>query len=478
MDVVVNEATYSLPCRSFFIDYSVTDRRQLPVVKEFVVRFLFYIGSCPAETLQGFFGFTGPELHDVLADLERDNLITWEEGEIALTNYTKGRFEAVDGKRVPRFFSVVDELDHVSFDLVSFRLITGRSSGKNGPGNVDIRLDPRQLQHVRERAQEAFDLRFSEFLEKQKKLDRFETSRELYKINSVVPKSDFALPVKVEFSVESTEAREVVPRYADEWMEEFDYDQSILGPVHASVADAPRLSNAKTRSVEEYLAATGDPVTREFVHQGVLDVRAFVDAASRNRFMFDKDTRALVGNLYTETNMNLITGLLGGAEGREKLRAKGGLWSVCPDGKLWGRTAALQALVSEINARFDSRYRPGRIVLCLAVESLVEARKLDNFYNSAGAALQGTVAPFCNTDTEVLVIPGVLAVSLFHAKQPSFGGLSVPVGFASTNPEVMAALQERVQEWTEDASNLNTYLKRGKPKPEEKANAVVTRLFE
>ena len=99
MDIVINEVTFSLPVRSFLIDYSVSQHRQLPVVKEFVVRFIFSIERCMPEIIQVFFGFSTNELLVVLSDLEEEKLTQWDENNnVLLTNYAKQRFEQINGK--------------------------------------------------------------------------------------------------------------------------------------------------------------------------------------------------------------------------------------------------------------------------------------------------------------------------------------------------------------------------------------------
>jgi len=37
MKIQLNKVCYGLPAKSFFIDYTVSQKRQLPVVKEFIV---------------------------------------------------------------------------------------------------------------------------------------------------------------------------------------------------------------------------------------------------------------------------------------------------------------------------------------------------------------------------------------------------------------------------------------------------------
>ena len=82
MKVLINEASFSLPAKAFNIDFAVVEKRQLPVVKEFVVRFIYSIEQCNPELIANFFGFKANEITDVLEDLEIEGLICWEDGDV------------------------------------------------------------------------------------------------------------------------------------------------------------------------------------------------------------------------------------------------------------------------------------------------------------------------------------------------------------------------------------------------------------
>ena len=111
MEFVINEVTYSLPCRSFVIDYAVSEKRKLAVVKEFTIRLLYSLKGITPEKIASYFGFTVDETQVVLASLQEERLIKWDDGSVELTTYAYDRFEEVNGKAEPRFFEVEDKID-------------------------------------------------------------------------------------------------------------------------------------------------------------------------------------------------------------------------------------------------------------------------------------------------------------------------------------------------------------------------------
>ncbi|MDN3436442.1 hypothetical protein QMA03_18905 [Pseudoalteromonas sp. APC 3356] len=129
MEFVINEVTYSLPCRSFVIDYAVSEKRKLAVVKEFTIRLLYSLKGITPEKIASYFGFTADETQVVLASLQEERLIKWDDGSVELTTYAYDRFEEVNGKAEPRFFEVEDKIDSVTFDLLSYKLVAESSSG-------------------------------------------------------------------------------------------------------------------------------------------------------------------------------------------------------------------------------------------------------------------------------------------------------------------------------------------------------------
>ncbi len=254
MEFIINEATYSLPCRSFVIDYAVSQKRKLAVVKEFTIRLLYALRDVSPDKIANYFGFTIEETQIVLADLQEEKLIKWDDGNVTLTSYAHDRFEQVNGRAEPRFFEVEDQIDNVTFDLLTFKLISNSASGSISPNNMEIPLPESAMGNLTEKAKSAFDLQFNSFLEKAKGVDTYSDGTELYKINQVYNRNDRLLPVKVQYIITSESVQHPTIRYADKWMDEWDEDKSLYAAICTQSESSSIVQSNLGTALEEYLA--------------------------------------------------------------------------------------------------------------------------------------------------------------------------------------------------------------------------------
>ncbi len=482
MDIVINEVTYSLPSRSFLIDFSLSQKRQLPVVKEFVVRYLFIQEMVEPDLIAGFFGFSTSELYNVLEDLSEERLVEWDSSSVKLSQYAAERFEEVDGKAIPRFFEVSDEKDVIKFDLLSYRLITERSDGYNSPSNIEVKLSADSYKHSTQKAQRAFDEQFVEYLEKIKQVDVFNDSSELYKINSVVQKDEVMLPIKVRYFIDSESVNHPYVEYADSWLEDWDKDKEILSEINISVNEDTKnkVNQNQEITAREYIAGNADPILGRYISGGAVNYVDLFGDYEESRGVIDLKTRMLVGNIYIKENRDKIFGLLNEGYGeKNKIPAKGGLWNVWTDNKIWGRTIEVESFVRDLKLRFDSRYKPGQIALCLSADSFQEGYALEKIYKRANLPLQGISIPYVNTQTEILWIPGVLFTCLFHIEDNNFGNQTIPVGYATTDPDRIAQVASNVANWIKDESSTNDYFERRGVKEEKKVfTNIILKLLE
>ncbi|MCX8990843.1 hypothetical protein NLN88_23550, partial [Citrobacter portucalensis] len=174
MKIQLNKICFGLPSKAFFIDYTVSQKRQLPVVKEFIVRLLHSLESANIQTLRNFFGFTDKEIQAVLDDLLEESLIKWDEDKVALSHYALNSFVEVDGNMLPRFFEVAEKTDTVHFELHDFRILPNIIK-RGSPGNLNITLSLSDdcYRDLNQKAQSSFDSHFQQFREIVKQEDIF-----------------------------------------------------------------------------------------------------------------------------------------------------------------------------------------------------------------------------------------------------------------------------------------------------------------
>ena len=482
MEILINTVTFALPVRQFLVDYAVTKQQQLPVVKEFVVRFIFTLQECHPDAIQQFFGMSSKELYTVLSNLREERLIVWENDQIRLSQYALSRFESIGNSYIPRFFEIADQIDSVTFELLSYKMISDFAGGRWYPGNIELCLEPEAYKGTAEKAASAFDQKFTSFLERVKDIDTFSDHTSLYKINSVTPRGDQQLPIQANFYADLPSLKRPIIEYADDWVEEWDDDQTVMSAINKTLSGSKSTQiRSQDQEIREYLQSSFDPFLGECISRDGIDLNRVVLASNAEPDP-EAETYMLFGNLYTPDNSSLILKLLdelqtqGVDEGRQKLDANGIIWSVSQDDKLWGRSREFSDFIEALNERLDGRRSPGKVVLGLEVNSPQEAQKIQDIYNFSRPEFQGVDTPFINRDSEILLVPDCLVACLFHIEHQEFGALTVPIGYVSTDLKYVRAVQSKVKAWVANERKFNSYFSRSYSRDEFK-NLLISKVL-
>lgn len=467
MDFIVNEATFSLPCRSFIIDYSVSQKRKLAVVKEFTIRLLYSIHEISPDQIAEYFGFSTEEMQVMLVALQEERLIEWDEGNVKLTSYANERFEQVDGKSVPRFFEVTDQIDTVTFDLFTFKLLIGTPSGSISPNNMEILLPSEAMGHLTEKAKSAFDKNFYIFLEKVKKVNIYSENTELYKINQVFNRFDSLVPIKIQYVINSTSPNQPTIQYADKWMDEWDDDKSLYAAVSAQKDFVPTPGCDLSIAFGEYIRISRDPSSAIFFKGENFDFSAVMDTYSQKNGVYDLETRMLIGNLYTPKNKDVVQSMIDYKFGENNVvSTNGAIWCIDPADKIWGRGPELEIFMSSIESRFDEREKPEKTILVSQVDCPQSAFTKKERYGITGANFQGVNKMPGNSQCEILLIPNVLVACIFHFTIEDYYPLTLPIGYVSTNVDRIARVQQDLTTFFNNPALTNAYFERKNVKEE------------
>jgi len=476
MEIVLNEATFSLPCRTFNFNYSITDKRQLPVVKEFVVRLLYTLERCELDLITSYFGFSQDEMNYVISDLLDEKLVFWEDENdnlLALTQYAKGRFENVNGCAIPRFFKVIEQSELVSFDLHSFKLISNdiKAAGGEYRGNLELHLPKESYSGVHDRASSAFDEQFMMFLEKVKNINTFRNATQLYKINNVSTKYDKFIPIKIKYLIDSNDPRNSIMKYADSTIDEWDDERKLFSNIDAVVSECVQPAKTTTDIFTEYLRNTDDPLLGEFWVNDKLELPLLLEKQKIDKGIIDAETCRLIGNLYTSENKNLINRLIENKEGRRgTISSPGAIWSITPQEKLWGRGQEIASMVRSLEERFSKGSRNKGVVLLMPSSNPQEAFSMSNIFSPITKNIQGVHNPWCNSQTEILLIPNVLVACLIHFNAGD-DGITIPLGFVSTNDSIISDISKNIHDWSMMGHNINDHF-------EKRDNKVENTIFE
>jgi hypothetical protein len=458
MNIIICSATVEIPTRTFWINYSVRKRTNFPVVKEFLLRLIFTLESCSSSTLRDFFGFDDAEISAMISELEGEKLIKWESGLIELTNYSKENFENVQGSNLqkPRYYEVVEETDRVGFELLTFSIIAEKTVGSRSNKNLEVLLPKEDLRNLKERAEKEFDRQFDWFREKAKKVDIYNDDSELYQINSISTHDDSTIPLKVRFLISVAEPDSLKIEFVDQWVNDWDYEGKITSAIQNATSLNKVSAFSSQKSLKEYYEATLDPILALGLSTTLM---RYCDPQYSVTVLDDTDAKVLVGAIIEEKNSSLILKLLDMVRQEKKIKASGVLWIGSPKEKVWARSSAIDEFSEKVATRLDSRTSSGQLSMLLAAENKKEAYKLNRLYSSKAIRVSEVSSPFINHDTEILLVPGLMVVSLMHMRKENFGHCTMPVGFVSFAPKYIDPIQNRIAKWLSSEIEIHQHHK-------------------
>ena len=469
MRIQLNKVCFGLPMKSFFMDYTVSKKRELPVVKEFVIRLIYSLTSTTLDTIQGYFGLTSREILAIVDDLQEENLIEWEDGKVKLTYYAMSKFTEEDGNLRPTFFEVTDETSSVEFELYSFRMLSSdvRRSGTQD-FTISLNLPDECYGNQLNKAQNSFDTNFNLFRELVLKEDVFSEIKELYKINQVSDRYDSTLPLEVEYFVDTDSPHILKMEYVSNTVDEWDEDKSFFSLMDSTIEVGARKD--QHGSFNDYLDASSDPLLVQYWDDNArtLNLKALINHYENGLTKLNDDTFMLLGNFYTESNREILAARLESIF-KDKPENSGLIWLTNSESKTWGKTTNLSKLVDEIYNLFDKRKRNSKVVLGVACESRQESMAIrNNFWKLSNAELMDLPAKFGGEDAEFMIIPGLMVASLFHLQLNDQRDISLPVGYVTFEPKLVSEVSNKLQDWTTLQPKYNDFFENKGVKEDQK----------
>lgn len=474
MKIQLNKICFGLPAKSFFMDYTVSQKRQLPVVKEFIVRIIHSLSSVSVDSLQHYFGFSDTEIRAALDDLLEESLIEWHEDKISLSNYASSHFLEVNGQMLPRFFEVTDKVDTVHFEMHGFKMIPN-SIKKGGGGNqwISLSLSSDCYKNLSSKAQNAFDTNFQQFRELVKGEDIFTERQELYKINHVTHKYDAIIPIEVEYYIDSSSPTELKTEYLSTAVDEWDSAKSLFTVMDKAIPTVK--NNNESKCFHNYLEASKDPFITKFWNEKSksLELDLLINHLEKGLLNISSDTQLIIGNIYSDENStSLLTKLK--EIYSEKRNSFGLIWFTNADSNTWGRTKAMKDLTSNIYSLFDKRKKTSHVVLVIPCKSKQEAFELNNIYRTEDVKLLDCTNKFGGDSCEIILIPNVMVACLYHAPLADERNIKIPVGYISFNAEQVAKITKSALDWADSTAIFNHYFERKLTDIEE---TVLNRFF-
>ncbi|MGC5428606.1 hypothetical protein L7P61_20730, partial [Aeromonas veronii bv. sobria] len=207
-----------------------------------------------------------------------------------------------------------------------------------------------------------------------------------------------------------------------------------------------------TISLQQYCDFAKDPVIERYIKRGdILDLPHLLHDRFHSKTGYgNHNTRMMIGPVYSAVNRVTITAWMNRYDKNQRMHQ--GLWLGATN-QLFGASLGLESFIEQMNYELNHGERRSSLNLAfhLKADDYDERNRLKN---TLSQRTDGKLYTFergrSESHMELLVFPGLngCAVVQYHAKiDPSLGlgGLTIPVGYFTTDPFRVAFLWDEVR---------------------------------
>lgn len=454
-DRLLQSITVLAPVQKISLDIDVTHKAALPAILESALLLVAQLETISPSELGGFFGLADHERQVLVDEMIDTGLVQYNiEGDIATTvKLTMQRREGASDEGI----TIEDVENHRDFTFVD--LCTGHIQPKC---NTDLQKGLPELARKINRS-DFTDLIASQFRRfqvclpdtKSKRALRSSKAR-LYRINRAsVSQSGLKQQISLDIHAHSDPMNGIrldarLMDYSSEHtrlMESSGLKTEAINWLHE------RKLEAATTTLEDYCDLAKDIVIRRYVSRsGKLDLGRLLHDRQRKKTSYGDSAiqRMVIGPIYTSPNR---ISLINWAERLPRnQRLHQGIWLGATN-ELFGASLGLESFIKQMNTELGSGERNSRLNLAFQCDEGFQARRLiTNLFNSrTDDSLRIFQKGRSESHLEMLVFPGEqgIAVVQYHAvldQSLGYAGLTLPIGYLTTDPEQVAQLWSQVQQ--------------------------------
>lgn len=447
-----------LPCRKYEISYKVAVLGKVSPSLEFLLRLLKTVPGLSEEATTTFFGYSRAEIAYVLNEALGPGYIERKEDRLWLTTAGDALFK--EGDEEPTIFSVEDRRRAIGFDLLAVAPQQPKSLDTVEQWLPELPIeDGAGTGKIAEKVGERFGRFFHELAERGDR-EQFQR-RDLYSIDSIVPKDRFQAPVRIRVFAQASSPS--LP----------EIDLSSWRPDH-EVADRPQVEHSAALLIDDLkvtsnqlnaaagyqvLAQLAPEFLKEFVTQSGLAVNRYwreaVGRAGEPRS--DRPTIPIVGPLCLESNARRLLSVLDYGL-RDKAPIPEFMLSVAPQTGSWGATTQQRDTLALLKRRVGlNQAAEAADIKAVCLIAGKPARYVERTFDEIHSSDQAEFSPAL----EMLLVPRVAVAAVVHAPIGTTTGQPVALGLASFDEQVLARAQsfiaDRLGRFVHDDARYKEY---------------------
>ena len=457
--IIYHEIDFLLPAQRFNINFSYITEKGLPFVREFVLR-LIHLAPMSMLQVATFFGFSRKEVQEAIDDLvERGELTLSDNGRLTLTEKSSGYFTELG--EVPRLSLLRDSTACLSFDLATFSCLGKENFSDKWKAGISIKIDDENASCSETHVEKHFQRQFHEILQKgflSKLLTQDEKdSPNVYTVNSVNKIKQMPVRLPVRFKLD--EDGRSVEREDFERLKSSDY-------VHEQISlELDRLARpGNFGEIAKAMLDIGDGETLKlFDSKGSSVSLQFFEDLAKLESNSQKKRITFIGPTYSSVNWELLQKHLAPLiKERRSSKADLGqtpfLW-VAPSDPYWGKSSNLQVRISEFLSLASTKekkiYSPIIYLPISGSDDQKTARQWKWEFDPNTDKIHGLIEGFLGGSVEVMLFEGEFVVVVYHVSLPDSYPVSFPIGFISTDEDVVASIGRIVMAYVKGNSGFD-----------------------
>lgn len=434
---LANVISVLLPAREYRLECSWTTERPLPAIEEFACRLIVMMEGVSPGELQAYFGLSKLEADGLVRNLTKNRLVdVADEGVLHPSAVLRAKQIATG--EVPTFTTFETREEDAVFDLLALQLVQRRSYNNSRFGLPEVPMPELAKSFAPDRVAEAFSEQSRAFLEFTRGRTKESFKTRLYKVARCRPMRTVQVPVDMEISLdvgptgELSVHRDAVERLGD------NRKRPLSIELESKVADylASESLSKELPTFSEFCALVGDEVLARYIRDDEFDLSGWLKDRDANKTGYGtQTTRGLLGPIYLGGNRTTLINMVR-ATSEEEEGGQSTLAHWLPaDVPFWAANSTeLVEFVSKFQRALD-REDGGRLVACLKGEGAAEERWLKRTFHSRLPHAVMFSGGIRLDRIEILLVPGRLAVAQYHVQPSKVSAVTLPVGYASTDPD-------------------------------------------
>lgn len=441
---------FLLPAQKFNIQYSFVTQQRLPFIREFVLR-LVHVAPMSKEQVATYFGMSELEINEAISDLqEREELTISKDGLLILTNKSQNYFS--DSGDTPLLSTIEDGSTTICFDLVTFSCFRDEELQADWKAGLKLNATNNNIANSEMMVEKQFQIQFHQILEK-KHLTININSKEnpsIYTVNTVTKLRNLPLRLQVEFKIDKN-GNDVVR----EDFKQLNTSESVHELMTIDLSKRKKTDNSK--EILEVMKELNDKLSINIYQESEIRVSP--------SFLTDEyistERINIIGPIYAKDNWNKLEKIISGINGiRSTSRLDFGgskfIW-IAPSDSFWGKSyqfrLSLNSFLSGSQTNKKPLYKPTLYVPVSGINDKQGVKEWNRELKHHHVYVHGIKEGFLGGNVEILYLENDMVAVIYHISKPDNLPVSMPLGFISTNMEIVNNIGRIVNKYINGVSS-------------------------